>query len=186
MSSNCMAVLPCVPREWESVFRMGSDVFANPPAMCQTMAQVRPACLADVPALAHIEGACFASDRLARRQFRYLLTRGHALVLVAWVEARIQGYGLLLLRSNSCSARLYSLAIHPARRRMGLGQMVLCALEGAAVAQGLTSIHLEVRTDNASAIAFYQGLGYRPFATCADYYADHQDACRMRKRLDTK
>ncbi len=174
------------PGETGAALRVGCGVDADFSAVYRIMVQVRPSHEADIPVMERIERVCFASDRLARRQFHYLLTRGHALMLTALVDAQIQGYGLLLLRRNSRAARLYSLAIHPGSRRAGLGRMVLRALEKAARALGLTSIHLEVRADNTPAIAFYQGLGYRSFAVHLDYYADHQDACRMRKRLDTQ
>ncbi|MBF0175900.1 MAG: GNAT family N-acetyltransferase [Magnetococcales bacterium] len=151
-----------------------------------TMVQLRPACVADIPNMEQIERACFATDRLAGKHFRHLLTRGHAITLIALLATRIQGYGLLLLRRNSRSARLYSLAIHPAERRAGLGRIVLSGLEEIAISHQLTSIHLEVRVDNAPAIAFYHGLGYRSCAILAGYYADHQDAYRMKKRLDDK
>ncbi|MBF0135141.1 MAG: ribosomal protein S18-alanine N-acetyltransferase [Magnetococcus sp. DMHC-1] len=132
----------------------------------------------------NLERVCFETNRLSRRNFRHLLTRGQAIFLTAHQDTHLLGYGLLLLRRNSPSARLYSLAIHPAQRRSGLGRTLLQNLEEAAVTNNRAGIHLEVRTDNEPAIAFYQKLGYRPFAIHHNYYADHQDACRMRKRLD--
>ena len=39
---------------------------------------IRPATLQDIDALVDIENQCFGSDILSRRNFRYLLTKGHA------------------------------------------------------------------------------------------------------------
>lgn len=43
---------------------------------------LRPATLDDIPTLLEIENACFKGDRLSRRQFRYMLTKAHAVTLV--------------------------------------------------------------------------------------------------------
>jgi hypothetical protein len=44
-------------------------------------------------------------------------------------------------------------------------------------------MRLEVRPDNAPAIALYESLGYRQFAVFGDYYEDHSDALRYQKRI---
>ena len=43
---------------------------------------LRHATLDDIDALLKIENLCFATDRLSRRSFRHLLTRGNAATLV--------------------------------------------------------------------------------------------------------
>ena len=44
-------------------------------------------------------------------------------------------------------------------------------------------MRLEVREDNAPAIALYQRLGYRQFGTYRDYYEDHGNALRFERRI---
>jgi hypothetical protein len=44
-------------------------------------------------------------------------------------------------------------------------------------------MRLEVRPDNAWAIALYERLGYHEFGKYLDYYEDHADALRYEKRL---
>jgi hypothetical protein len=44
-------------------------------------------------------------------------------------------------------------------------------------------MRLEVRVDNVRAIAFYRSLGYEDVGLTHDFYEDHSDALRMRKRL---
>ena len=44
-------------------------------------------------------------------------------------------------------------------------------------------MRLEVRTDNAAAIALYEGRGYRRLAGIASYYEDGGDAWRYEKAL---
>ena len=44
---------------------------------------VRSAGPEDLDSLLRIEEVCFSCDRISRRQFRYLLSRGNATVLIA-------------------------------------------------------------------------------------------------------
>jgi len=146
-------------------------------------AVIRPARVGDIPALIEIEERCFTTDRLSRRSFQHLLTRAHALSVVAQIGERVAGYAIVLLHGNTSLARLYSLAVAPEWRGRGLAQQLLAAAEAGAAEQGCVELRLEVREDNAGAIALYQRLGYRRFGYVSDYYEDHQPALRMEKQL---
>jgi ribosomal protein S18 acetylase RimI-like enzyme len=150
-------------------------------------AMIRPATLDDLDALVAIEERCFDSDRLSRRSFRHLLTRGHALTLVAQNDARpggaVVGYGMLLFNEGTSLGRLYSFAVDPAGRGQGLGQRLLDACEQAALDRDCVTLRLEVRPDNAAAIRLYERHGYRRFGVHEDYYEDHAEALRYEKEL---
>lgn len=137
----------------------------------------------DIEDLIRIEDACFHCDRLTRRQFRHLLTRANAATLVARERGGASGYATVLFRAGSRRARLYSTAVAPERRGRGLGRALLKAAEAAARRNGAAWMRLEVRTDNAPAIALYRSAGYRLFARRAAYYEDRADALRMEKPL---
>jgi hypothetical protein len=63
-------------------------------------------------ALLRLEGASFQSDRLTRRQFRYMLTRAQARTLVAEdAEGALLGYVMVLFSRATSVARLYSIAV---------------------------------------------------------------------------
>ena len=145
---------------------------------------IRPATLQDLDALVALENRCFDSDRLSRRQFRYMLTRANAVTLVA-VDAAdgVQGYVLVLFHAGTSLARLYSIALDPQARGQGLATTLLQAAEAAAAERGCVDMRLEVRPDNAAAIALYERHGYRRFGTFDDYYEDHMEALRYEKRL---
>lgn len=130
-----------------------------------------------------LEERSFASDRLSRRSFRHLLTKGHAETFLVEVEGQPAGYALVLLNRGTALARLYSIAVDPAFRRRGLGRLLLDEAEERARAAGAVELRLEVRPDNAAAIASYGRQGFRPFGTYSDFYEDHADAIRMAKRL---
>ncbi|MGK9169153.1 peptidase C39 family protein [Inquilinus limosus] len=140
----------------------------------------------DVPRLLEIESRAFDHDRLSRRSFLHLLTKGHAVCLAAEAGGRLLGYALVLLRRTTALARLYSLAIDPEARGRGLGARLLDAAERAAHDQGALFLRLEVRPDNNPAIALYVSRGYRHFGRYLDFYEDHADALRFEKRLGTE
>jgi ribosomal-protein-alanine acetyltransferase len=145
--------------------------------------RLRAAELADLDALVAIENRCFDTDRLSRRSFRHLLTRGRAATLVAEHGGAVVGYVLVLFSHGTLHARIYSLAVDPAARGLGLGRDLVEAAEDAAKDQECSEIRLEVRKDNEEAIGLYESLGYRRFGVLAGYYEDHGDALRYRKSL---
>jgi ribosomal protein S18 acetylase RimI-like enzyme len=56
---------------------------------------------------------------------------------------------------------LYSVAVHPARRRRGTGRkLVLHAVEQLQ-SLGCIKVNLQVRATNAAVVAFYKALGFR-------------------------
>ncbi|WP_018138968.1 MULTISPECIES: GNAT family N-acetyltransferase/peptidase C39 family protein [unclassified Thioalkalivibrio] len=148
---------------------------------------IRPATLEDLEALVALEDAAFEIDRISRRQFRYLLTRGHAATLVAEGPGGegLLGYVMLLFSRGTSLARLYSIAVSARARGQGLGRRLVEAAEDAARQHGRTDLRLEVRRDNAASLALFRGLGYRDFGTIDDYYEDHMDALRLQKSLAT-
>ena len=65
----------------------------------------------------------------------------------------------------------------------GVGRELLHAAERYARAHGCVALRLEVRYDNARAIALYEKLGYREFSRYPEYYADGATALRFEKSL---
>lgn len=145
---------------------------------------IRPAVRADLPALLQLEDAGFSSDRISDRSFRRFLKQPQDILLVAEAaEGGLLGYGLLLRRRGTRLARLYSLVVSSKARGQGVGRQLLQALEDEAQAEGSRFIRLEVRTDNAGAIALYRSCGYRTLGEREGYYEDGSNALQMEKRL---
>jgi len=144
---------------------------------------IRSATLKDISALVEIENACFESDRLSRRNFRYLLTRGNATILVAELDNVIAGYILLLFHRGTSLARLYSIAVSKAFRQSGLAKQLVLAAEEAALARDGITMRLEIRDDNEPSIRLFESLGYQQFGRHLKYYEDDADAVRLEKRL---
>jgi ribosomal protein S18 acetylase RimI-like enzyme len=144
---------------------------------------IREATIDDIDALAELERTSFRGDVLSRRQFRYLLTRGNALTLVETRRGRLRGYLLLVFRSNSTAARIYTIAVAAAERRRGVAAALLAAAEKAGRRRGCDRVRAEVRSDNRASLALFERRGYRHFGGYRGYYADGQDAARVEKRI---
>jgi len=144
---------------------------------------IRPAEVPDIPALVALEQRCFQTDRLSRRQFRYMLTKANAHVLLNEADGAINGYVLLLFSRGTSMARLYSIAVDESARGQGIGQALVEAAEEAARERDCAYLRLEIRKDNPASIALFTRLGYEPFGEYGDYYEDHMGAWRYEKSL---
>lgn len=138
----------------------------------------------DLDDLADIEALSFSSDRLSRRSFARHLGSRNAAVIVARSLSEIAGYALVLFRSSSSIARLYSLAVAPSFAGMGVGKALLCEAQRVARLRGADRLRLEVRTDNNRARSLYASAGYQQICNLPDYYADGGDGIRYEIALD--
>lgn len=143
----------------------------------------RPALLSDIDQLDQLEKLSFDSDRLNRRRFKHWISSDHGIFIVAIDGTKLLGYGLVIMRKGTRLARLYSIAVSPAARGLGLGKSLLARLELEAIEQGKLFMRLEVASNNLSAIALYEALGYRTFGTYSRYYDNKIDALRMQKPI---
>lgn len=143
----------------------------------------RPATKNDIKQLLVLENICFDQDRMTKRNFSWMIEKAHADLIVAEVDQTIVAYGLLLYRSGTSLARLYSLAVLPEQQRSGLGKALMTEMEQQAKHQGCVYLRLEVRPDNPKAIALYQKLGYQQFDRKVDFYEDHSEALCFEKRI---
>ncbi|SDO71839.1 GNAT family N-acetyltransferase/peptidase C39 family protein [Desulforhopalus singaporensis] len=145
--------------------------------------EIRNAVASDLQHLVTIEEACFMTDRLSMRQFRHWLKADNCIFKVADDGKKLFGYGLVVLHKGTRLARLYSMAISPDARRLGIAKKLLTTLEQDAVTEGRLFMRLEVSENNNAAQALYHQLGYRAFGEYENYYQDQSDALRMQKRI---
>ncbi len=144
---------------------------------------IRTATTDDLDALVELENRCFDLDRLTRRNFRYMLTKANAAMLVDDRQGQLAGYVLVLFHTGTSLARMYSLAVDEQFRGEGVGGALIEAAEAAALKVGCVYMRLEVRPDNVGAIALYRNHGYRQFDVVDDYYEDHAEALRFEKLM---
>jgi len=137
----------------------------------------------DLDDLVQLENRCFQDDRISRRSFRRFLDVPGDRLLVAELDGVLAGYCLVLMNAATRLARIYSIAVSPDARGLGMGEQLVRESERLAAECGRIVMRLEVREDNPAAIALYRRLGYRQFGTYRDYYEDHGNALRFEHRI---
>ncbi|HKN30713.1 MAG TPA: GNAT family N-acetyltransferase [Roseiarcus sp.] len=144
---------------------------------------VRAAVVEDLDAIAKLERDSFPEDQVSRRSISYFLRAPQMPVIVAAIDRELAGYALLSLRKVSQAVRIYSIAVDARFARRGVALALLQACEKYARLHRKSQLTLEVRYDNAPAIALYEKWGFRQFGEHEDYYADGATALRYRKFL---
>lgn len=84
----------------------------------------------------------------------------------------------------SDEVHILNLAVHPERRRTGVGRALVQLVVDDARRQGARTISLEVRPDNGAAQALYRRFDFVPCGLRRDYYARGQDAVIMMRAMD--
>jgi ribosomal-protein-alanine N-acetyltransferase len=72
-------------------------------------------------------------------------------------------------------AHVTSVAVHPAFRGRGLGELLMLALFDVSVRLGAHWVTLEVRVSNSVARSLYQKLGFKEAGIRARYYTDNNE-----------
>lgn len=102
--------------------------------------------------------------------------------LVAEVDGAVVGHAVTSLAGDI--AELQRIAVTPAARRTGVASALLEEAVAAAVSQGEADrMLLEVRADNAGALAFYAARGFVEVDRRPRYYRDGATAVVMRRPL---
>ncbi len=140
--------------------------------------------LGDLDTLIALEQDFFTADhQISRRGFRNFITSPKSALIVAEIGGRVAGCVLVLYRQGSRGARLYTIAVGRDFQRRGLARQLLSAAERNTIRRGCRTMRLEVRADDAGAIALYTSSGYRLFGRWPRYYDSRIDALRFEKAL---
>lgn len=141
---------------------------------------LRPALVHEARAMAEMSRTLIEAGlswRYTPRRMAALMADADTVALVAHDGARLQGFAVMHFGDEH--AHLVLLCVQPAQRRRGTGgRLAQWLIESARVA-GSASIGLELRADNAGAMAFYRRLGFSPTEEVAGYYDASVAARRM-------
>lgn len=74
---------------------------------------------------------------------------------------------------------IMTIAVHPAHRQQGLGELLLMTLFDEAAARGVLRLTLEVRPSNRAAQSLYRKYGFTVEGRRLHYYGDGEDALLM-------
>lgn len=134
-----------------------------------------------VDAVAALELRLFPHDAWSAEQFWQELAQPTRRYAVATRSGVVVGYaGVFVLPPDS---DLQTIAVDPDEQGRGIGRMLLAWALDVAGRSGGTHMLLEVRADNAPAIALYRTAGFERISVRHRYYPDGGDADIMRLRL---
>jgi len=151
------------------------------------MISYRAAMQLDLPVLVSMERVLFADSPWSMGQFkeefkgvpnsRYFLVATNS-------RDQIVGYAAVLVVASGVEADVLTVAVLPDYTRQGIASNFMAELEKWSISKGAPAMMLEVGTENASAIALYEKLGYENISTRRGYYGPGLDAFVMRKELN--
>ena len=78
------------------------------------------------------------------------------------------------------------IAVHPKFQRRGLGKFLMSDLIKRSKSLQTNRIHLEVKKNNETAIAFYKSMGFKIIAKRSNFYKDGSDALLLTKETKNK
>jgi ribosomal protein S18 acetylase RimI-like enzyme len=116
---------------------------------------------ADRPQLVQLWGAVFPDDPPRNAPARMIDGKlGHHPELLLVAEEAGLIVGAVIAGFDGVRGWIYHLAVAPAHRRRGIATRLMRAAAGGLRGLGCAKINLQVRAENAGAVAFYRALGY--------------------------
>lgn len=157
--------------------------------------EIRPLEADDFDAILALAEIIEEAPHWSRAQYEELLPGGPdrpsrpRIVLVARDARTREVLGFIVAGLVPPEAELESIAVAQSARRRGVGGRLLASLVTALRTSGIPSeirdLHLEVRTSNQSALAFYRAQNFKQTGIRPGYYADpEEDAVLMTLRLE--
>lgn len=147
-----------------------------------TLTRLRPA---DADRCAELEATLFpGDDPWPARAFLAELKARHIHFVAARERDRLVGYaGIARLgRREPYEYEVHTIGVDPGYQGLGIGRRLLCALLEFA---GSGAVYLEVRTDNAAAVALYESAGFVIMGIRKRYYrVSGADAYTMRREAE--
>jgi ribosomal-protein-alanine N-acetyltransferase len=98
-------------------------------------------------------------------------------------DNQIVGYAGVLAPGPDAVADLLTVTVIDGFRGQGIAKRLIADLEGYCQSKGSSAITLEVATDNTSAIALYEYMGYSQISKRSNYYGSKKDAFVMQKEF---
>jgi [ribosomal protein S18]-alanine N-acetyltransferase len=139
---------------------------------------------ADLEALYLLDQACFEPDiAYTRGQLQDLLSRDHAVGVVAEVDGGLAGFAIG--HRTGGRGHVVTLDVAGRYRRRGVGRVLLRELVERLERAGARTIRLEVDLRNEGAIRFYERLGFRETRRLRGYYGDRLDGLEMVREAET-
>lgn len=153
--------------------------------MPQARTRLRPFDVDDLAAVLPIEQELFSRDPpWSEDVFRSELARvpdtRWYVVAIEETSGEVVGYvGLMHSGHTGDTADVQTIAVTPARQRLGIGTLLMTALIAEARRRAAGTVTLDVRADNEPAQAMYRAFGFEEVRRRRRYYADGTDGVVM-------
>lgn len=132
-----------------------------------------------LPQVHAVEAGLFPSDAWSMEQFWQELAQPTRTYLVAVEGDEVVGYaGMFVMPPD---ADVQTVAVRADRQGHGIARQLLVRLLDEVERRGVTHTLLEVRADNAGALALYESLGFVRISERRAYYPDGGDALILRR-----
>lgn len=146
------------------------------------MVTVRMAVPSDVPEVAELEKALF-SDAWSENMLNDCLMQSHYAVMVC-IDENMSAIGYLITTHVAGEAELLRIGVDSARRRQGIGRILMEAFARLCAERKTPDAFLEVRESNQSAISLYEKFNFGIVGRRKNYYHHpNEDACLMACRI---
>ena len=137
----------------------------------------------DLDQVMQIEEKLFSVPWTREGFLTYLLKPG-AVFLVVEEKGEILGYcGVILVLDEG---DITNVAVRPDRQNEGIGGFLLASLIRLTEETGVSTLHLEVRKSNASAIRLYKRYGFTEDGFRKNYYTDPAEDALLMSRVPGK
>lgn len=137
----------------------------------------------DARRLATLHSICFPNSLEAYSEYLFL----EMLRTPSYSFSLYGAHGFGIVRSGKADAEIITIAVHPKKRRNGLGQKILNDLIKKVIYESKPEIFLEVATENTAAIKLYKKCGFKKINLRIRYFkkkdGSKSDAVLMRKIL---
>ena len=150
------------------------------------MISYRAAIQLDLAVLVSMERVLFADSPWTTGQFKEEfkgVPNSRYFMVATNEQAQIVGYAAVLVVAPGVEADVLTVAVLPEYARLGIATHFMGELEKWSQSKEASAMMLEVGTQNTSAIALYEKLGYQTIATRKNYYGQGLDALVMRKEF---
>ncbi len=133
----------------------------------------------DLNALRYVEKQCFPKDAWPLWDLIGVLTLPNVVRLKAVLDDQMVGFIAADVRPSENMAWIATIGVLPEQRGRGIGSALLLTCEDQLA---VSSIRLNVRVSNKTAINLYHRLGYMQVGRWPAYYQDREDALIMEKQ----